>query len=168
MRTRLVFSWLLAPVFATALADAQALAQRGGDDLPPAFVRRSKVKSTAKFLTAKSIEALKEPSTPDLLARVSGGEVQEASGVAAIVRKRGNRPNMIGEGPAQPCVVAVAINENVLPVGYDLKVIRLGEIAALEFYDSPSSIPLELSGKSTGESACGLFVIWMRERRSPR
>jgi hypothetical protein len=165
MRKTLLIACCVAPL---VYADAQALAQRGGDDLPPAFVRRSKVKSTAKFLTTREIEALKAPSTPELLAKVSGGEVQEASGVSAIVRPKGSRPNMMGEGPAQPCAVAVSLNENVLPVGYDLKAIRIEEVAALEFYDSPSSIPLELSGKSAGESACGLFVIWMKERRRPR
>jgi hypothetical protein len=164
MRSTLLLTLCVAPL----LAGGQAQAQRGGDDLPPAFVRRSLVKGTAKFLTAKAIDALKATSTPDLLAKVSGGEVHEASGVSAIVRQRGSRPNMMGETPAPPCVVGVSLNENVLPAGYDLKAVRLDEIAALEFYDSPSSIPLELGGKSAAESACGLFVIWMKERRRPR
>jgi hypothetical protein len=172
MRMAVPAMWCVALCWSGARLDAQAgraaLTQRGEDDLPAAFLRRSLVKGTGKFLKAKAIEGMRATSTPELLAKVSGGEVQEVAGAPAIVRKRPARPNMIGEGASQTCAVSVALNENVVPVGYDLKAIRLEEIVALEFYDNPSSVPLELAGTSAGESACGLFVLWMKERRRPR
>jgi hypothetical protein len=125
------------------------------------------VKGTGKFLAAREIEGARATSTPELLARVSGGEVQEVNGVASIVRRRGGR-SMIGSTPAQPCAVGLALNDNPAPVGYDLRSIRLEEISAIEFYDNPSSIPLELGGSSATESACGLFVVWVKDRRRPR
>jgi hypothetical protein len=168
MRAAFLLALCLAPIVAEAQAGRAANTQRSEDDLPPSFLRRSLVKGTGKFLKARAIEALRATSTPELLAKVSGGEVQDVGGAPAIVRRRPSRPNMMGEGATQPCVVSVALNENVVPLGYDLKAVRLEEIVALEFYDNPSSVPLELAGTSAGESACGLFVVWMKERRRPR
>lgn len=168
MRPALILALCAAPILAEAQAGRAALTQGGEDDLPAAFLRRSLVKGTGKFLRTRAIEALRATSTPELLAKVSGGEVQEVAGAPAIVRKRPSRPNMIGEEASQPCVVSVALNENVVPAGYDLKAVRLDEVVALEFYDNSSSVPLELAGTSAAESACGLFVVWMKERRRPR
>mgnify|MGYP003705597515 FL=1 len=72
---------------------------------------------------------------------------------------------MTGSVPNQLCIIGLSINDTRVPNGYDLKAIRPEEIAAIEFYNGPSSIPLELSGTLQGDADCGLFVIWLKDRR---
>ena len=43
-------------------------------NLPETYLRRSRIKGTGKFLTSKDIERIDPPHTPNLLARVSGGD----------------------------------------------------------------------------------------------
>ena len=142
---------------------------REAPDLPTAFLRRSRIRGTGKFLTSLDIEKLGPPHTPQLLARVSGGDIRDiGGGNVAIIGSRGTRMSMIGGVPNQLCEVGVAINDTRVPVGYDLKGIKPEDIAALEFYSGPSSIPLELGGTLMTDANCGLFVIWLKERRRPR
>jgi hypothetical protein len=135
-------------------------------NLPDTYLRRSRIKGTGKFLTSKDIERIDPPHTPNLLARVSGGDIRDiGNGTSVIVGSRGTRMTMTGSIPSQLCVIGLSINDTRVPAGYDLKAIRPEEIAAIEFYNGPSSIPLELSGTLQGDADCGLFVIWLKDRR---
>lgn len=140
-----------------------------GGNLPEPYIRRSQIKGAGKFLTAKDIEKLGPPHTPQLLARISGGDIRDiGGGEVAIVGSRGTRMSFSSSVPNELCVVGVAVNETRVPAGYDLKAIKLEDIAALEFYSGPASIPLELGGSMPGDANCGLFVIWLKDyRRRP-
>ncbi|MBM4193993.1 MAG: hypothetical protein FJ202_06380 [Gemmatimonadetes bacterium] len=138
-------------------------------ELPMAYQRRARIKGTGKFLTNKEIMALNAPHTPMLLARVSGGDIRDiGSGNTAIVGNRGTRMSMVGSTPNQLCIIRVAINDVAMPPMYDLRAIRQEDIAAVEFYNGPSSIPLELGGTLQGDANCGLFVIWLKDYRRRR
>ena len=134
------------------------------ENLPEAFLRRSRIRGTGKFLTAKDIEQLNPPHTPQLLARVSGGDIRDiGSGNIAIVGNRGTRMSMMGSVPNQLCIIGLALNDVRLPPGFDLKAIKPDDVAAIEFYNGPSSIPLELGGTMQSDANCGLFVIWLKD-----
>jgi hypothetical protein len=140
------------------------------ENLPEAFLRRSRLKGTGKFLTAKDIEQIGPPHTPQLLARVSGGDIRDiGGGNVAIVGSRGTRMSMTGSVPNQLCIIGLALNDVRIPPGFDLKAIKPEDIAGLEFYNGPSSIPLELGGTMQSDANCGLFVIWLKDyRRKPK
>ncbi len=137
--------------------------------LPSTYLRRSAFKGRGKFLLAKDIEKIDPPHTPLLLARVSGGDIRDiGSGESVIVGNRGTRMSFSGNVPNELCVIGLAINDTRVPAGYDMKAIKPGDIAAIEFYNGPASIPLELRGAGMQDADCGLFVIWLKERRRPR
>ncbi len=139
------------------------------DNLPQPFLRRSSIKGTGKFLTSADIEKLNPPHTPQLLARISGGDIRDVGlGTSVIVGPRGTRMSMTGSVPNELCVVGLAINDTRVPQGYDLKAIKPEDITAIEYYRGPASIPLELSAQLQSDADCGLFVIWLKERRRPR
>jgi outer membrane cobalamin receptor len=174
MRVLLVL--LLLP--ATALAQASrpdtarlptATIRDTASRLPEAYLRRSAFKGKGKFLTSKDIEKLNPPHTPNLLARISGGDIRDiGGGNTAIVGSRGTRMTTLGSTQNQLCVISMALNDTRVPNGFDLKAIRPEDIAAIEFYSGPSSIPLELTAVSLNDPDCGLFVIWTKDRRRPR
>jgi hypothetical protein len=136
------------------------------ENLPEAFLRRSRIRGTGKFLTSKDIERINAPHTPLLLARVSGGDIRDiGGGNNVIVGNRGTRMSAMGSVPNQLCIIALAINDVRVPPGFDMRAVRQDDIAAVEFYNGPSSIPLELGGTSASDANCGLFVIWLKDRR---
>jgi hypothetical protein len=134
--------------------------------LPEAFLRRSQFKGKGRFLTAGDIAKLKAPHTPQLLARISGGDIRDVGGGnSVIVGSRGTRMTTTGSTQNQLCTIALALNDTRVPSGFDLKAIRPEDIAAVEFYAGPSTIPLELTAATLGDPDCGLFVIWTRNRK---
>lgn len=137
--------------------------------LPMAYLRRAAFKGRGKFLTSQDIAKLNPPHTPQLLARVSGGDIRDiGNSETVIVGNRGTRMSITGSVPNELCVIALAINETRVPAGYDMRAIKPEDIAALEYYNGPSSLPLELRGAGVQDADCGLFVIWLKERRRPR
>lgn len=140
------------------------------DDLPAAFVRRSRLKGGGKFLTAKDVAAIAPANTAQLLARVSGGNIRDiGGGVMAIVGSRGSRQNTMATVENELCMVALSVNEVRVVQGFEMSSIRPENIVALEFYRGPSSIPLELGGTSSADAGCGLVALWVDEgKRSPQ
>lgn len=138
-------------------------------NLPETFLRRSRIHDTGKYFTSKEIEKLNAPHTPQLLARISGGDIRDiGSGTSVIVGSRGTRMSMSSGVASELCVVGVAINDTRVPAGYDLKAIKQNDIAALEFYSGPASVPLELSAQMMSDADCGLFVIWLKDHYRKR
>lgn len=137
--------------------------------LSEAFLRRSRIRGTGKFLTAREIARMNPSHTPQLLARVSGGDIRDiGGGNNVIVGNRGTRMTMAGGMTSQLCVIGLAVNDVHVPAGYDIRGIKPEDIAAIEFYNGPSSIPLELGGTMQGDANCGMFVIWLKDRRRPK
>lgn len=137
--------------------------------LPEAFLRRSRIRGTGKFLTAPEIAKMNPSHTPQLLARVSGGDIREiGGGNSVIVGNRGTRMTMTGSVANQLCIIGLAVNDVHVPSGFDMRAIKPEDIGAIEFYNGPSSIPLELGGTMQTDANCGMFVIWLKDRRRPR
>lgn len=146
-----------------------ATVRETAENLPEVFLRRSRMHGGGKFLRAKDIEKLDAPHTPQLLARISGGDIRDiGGGTDVIVGNRGTRLSMVGSVPNQLCVIGLAVNDTHVPAGFDLKAIKPEDISAIEYYGGPSSIPLELSAQMQSDADCGLFVIWLKERHRPR
>lgn len=137
--------------------------------LSEAYLRRSRIRGTGKFLTARDIEKIGPPHTAQLLARVSGGSIRDVGGGnSLLVGNRGTRMTLSGGMPSQLCVISLAVNDVHVPAGFDIRAIKPEDIAAIEFYNGPSSIPLELGGTMQGDANCGMFVIWLKDRRRPK
>ncbi len=146
-----------------------ATVREAPENLPETYLRRSRIKGTGTFLTSKDIERLNPPHTPQLLARISGGDIRDiGGGTSVIVGPRGTRMSMVGAVPNQLCVIGLAINDTHVPAGFDLKSVKPEDIAAIEYYRGPASIPLELSAQMQTDADCGVFVIWLKDRRRPR
>lgn len=153
----------------TAQRLPQATVKGAPENLPQAYLRRSRIRGTGKFLTSRQIEVMNPTHTPQLLARVSGGDIRDiGNGNSVIVGNRGTSMSMMGSVPNQLCIIGIAINDVRVPSGYDIRGIRPEDIAAIEFYNGPSSIPLELGGTASADANCGLFVVWLKERRRSR
>ena len=134
-----------------------------------AYLRRSRIRGTGKFLTARDIEKIGPPHTAQLLARVSGGSIRDiGGGNSVLVGNRGTRMTMSGGMPSQLCIISLAVNDVHVPAGFDIRAIKPEDIGAIEFYNGPSSIPLELGGTMQGDANCGMFVIWLKDRRRPK
>lgn len=146
-----------------------ATVREAPENLPATFLRRSRIKGTGTFLTSKDIERLNPPHTPQLLARISGGDIRDiGGGTSVIVGPRGTRMSMSSSVPNQLCVIGLAVNDTHVPAGFDLKSIKPEDIAAIEYYRGPASIPLELSAQMQTDPDCGVFVLWLKDRRRPR
>jgi len=138
------------------------------ENLPEVFLRRSRMHGGGKFLTAKDIEKLNPSHTPQLLARVSGGDIRDiGGGTSVIVGNRGTRMSMAASVPNELCIIRLAVNDTRVPAGFDMKAIKPEDISAIEFYGGPSSVPLELAAQMQSDADCGLFVIWLKDRRRP-
>ena len=131
------------------------------DGLPEPFLRRSRGKGGGKFLTAADIAKMGLQYTPQLLARVSGGSVRDVGGEVAIAGRRGNSRSFNGPVENALCLVAISVNETAVTAGFDIKTIKSEDIAALEFYNGPSTVPPELRAASSSDLNCGLLVIWL-------
>src|SRR5690349_496643 len=59
--------------------------KEAGENLPEVFLRRSRMHGGGKFLTAKDIAKMDPPHTPQLLARVSGGDIRDIGGGTSVV-----------------------------------------------------------------------------------
>jgi hypothetical protein len=66
-----------------------------------------------------------------------------------------------GQCYAVPCVLRTAIDGQIQSWGTSLDLMGVEEIAALEVYLGPSSIPAEFASLRR-DQACGLIVIWTR------
>ena len=123
--------------------------------LPQAFVRRMNMKGGGKFFTAPDLEKLNPPHTPALVARLTGGDVQEEGGTLNVITHHSGRT----------CVIPVFINDTRMPPGFDLRGIKPSDIVAMEVYSGPATIPLEMGGTRRTDANCGIVGIWIKERR---
>ena len=133
--------------------------------LPAPFVRRSQRKGGGKFMTTADIAKLGAANTVQLLARVSGSDYKDiGSGEFALVGRRGNKSPFGAPVENELCLVGIAVNEQRVQPGFDLKSMKPDEIVALEYYNGPSTIPMELGGTNAENAHCGLIVIWLKNR----
>lgn len=137
----------------------------GVTDLPAPFVRRSQRKGGGKFMTTAEIAKIGAASTVQLLSRVSGSDYKDiGSGEFALVGRRGNKSPFGAPVENELCLVGLALNEQRVQPGFDLKSMKPDEIVALEYYNGPSTIPMELGGTNAENAHCGLIVVWLKNR----
>ena len=95
------------------------------------------------------------PHTPALVARLTGGDVQERAGTLNVVTHHSGRT----------CIIPVFINDTRMPPDFDLRGIKPSDIVAMEVYSGPATIPLEMGGTRRTDANCGIVGIWIKERR---
>jgi hypothetical protein len=149
-----------------AAADAQTAPDSAMQaTLPTAFVRRSARKGGGKFLTAADVQKIHASDTPQLLVRVTGGDLRDVgNGDMALVNRRGIRQTFSAPIENELCRIGIVINDRVAPDGFDLKSIAIGEIVAIEFYSGPATIPPDLNNTTGDAGRCGLAVVWVKGR----
>ena len=151
-------------VASQAPAQAAPATPSVASDLPDAFVRRSTRKGAGKFLTTADIQKLNPTATPQLLARVSGGDLRDVgNGETALVNRRGIKNTFGASVENELCRIGIFVNDLRAPDGFDLKSISIPELLAIEFYNGPASVPPDLN--ATGDaSRCGVLVLWVKGR----
>jgi hypothetical protein len=146
-------------------AQAAPPATSAESDLPQAFVRRSTKKGGGKFFTAADFAKISATATPQLLARLSGGDLRDVGGGdIALVNRRGIRQTFSAGVENELCRIGIVVNDNRVPDNFDLKSISLTEILAVEHYSGPATIPPELNGTAGDAGRCGLLVVWVKGR----
>ncbi len=134
-------------------------------DLPDAFVRRSARKGGGRFLTTADVQKVHASDTPQLLVRVTGGDLRDVgNGDMALVSRRGIRQTFSGPVENELCRIGIVVNDRLAPDGFDLRAIAIAEIIAVEFYSGPATIPPDLNRTATDAGRCGLVVIWVKGR----
>lgn len=98
----------------------------------------------------------------DALRRVMGVRIMDSAGVRIAVSTRGPKlVQMGGSLVAVPCVMRVGLNGVVKEPGFDVDLLSIHEVYAVEVYQGPASIPSEFA--STGrDTFCGLVMLWTR------
>lgn len=158
-RRLLIAFAFLAPAVAAAQAPTIA------SDLPDAFVRRSTRKGGGKFLAGADLAKINATGTPQLLARVSGGDLRDiGGGDIALVNRRGLRQTFSAGVENELCRIGIVVNTDRMPDNFDMKSVGLPEIIAIEFYNGPATIPPELNATAGDAGRCGLIVLWVKGR----
>jgi hypothetical protein len=136
------------------------------------FMWRSRSAFMGRFLTRDDVERSRANRLGDLVIRYlpfknawtmdqPGGwdyarfDDQDMSGTRLSYRRR-YRPD---------CPPAVSVNGAGITAGWAVNDFDPEEIEALEIYRDGSSLPYEYSW--TGQSACGLVVVWLRSYARP-
>ena len=162
----------LAIAFAFALsapvdlsAQAASATPEIASDLPAAFVRRSTKKGGGKFFTTADLAKYNASATPQLFARVSGGDLRDVGGGdLALVNRRGLRQTFSAGVENEICRMGIVVNDTRMPDNFDMKSITLQEVIAVEYYSGPAVIPPELNATAGDAGRCGLIVAWVKGR----
>jgi hypothetical protein len=152
-------------IAALAPAQAQSTPPATPTELPVAFVRRSAKKGGGKYFTATDFAKINATATPQLLSRLSGGDLRDVGGgEIALVNRRGIRQTFSAGVENELCRIGIVVNDNRMTDNFDLKSITLSEILAVEHYSGPATIPPDLNGTAGDAGRCGLLVIWVKGR----
>ena len=162
----------LTQLFAVAFWCTIASRNAATQTVAPAGVRatfadftRRQAAGRGTFLTRADVERLHATSFSQLL-RMAPRPVRllDQDGTAVAVSRRGNKAvwdAAIGRLREVPCVMRVMVDGAFEPVGSPLDNIESGSIAAVEIYDGPATIPLELA-RGANDIGCGLIAVWTR------
>ncbi len=146
-------------------AQAASTTPETASDLPAAFVRRSARKGGGKFFTTADLAKYNASATPQLFARVSGGDLRDVGGGdLALVNRRGPKQTFSGKVENEICRMGIVVNDTRMPDNFDMKSITMQELIAIEFYSGPATIPPELNATAGDAGRCGLIVAWVKGR----
>jgi hypothetical protein len=150
----------LSPAFVAEDVDADA------HDM--ADFERRRATMFGHFLTREQLDQRKNGTMADALEQLGGVRLKYVGSSAYIVTPRG-LPSLGSRNPMfkNNCPSAVMMDGLFIYRGtpgelpFDVNTLVPGNIAGIEFYSGPGTMPPELNGAG---NACGLLVIWNRAR----
>jgi hypothetical protein len=114
------------------------------------------------FLTEADIARRNPRLLSDALAGVNGIQLMTRSGSKVAVASRGPAPQAYQGGKSvAPCILRVIIDGLAMPAGTSIDNVMPNEVAALEIYAGPSSMPVELAHYQE-DSWCGAILVWTK------
>jgi hypothetical protein len=124
---------------------------------------RRRARGVGTFITRDEIERRAPVAVSDLLRRVGSVRIVDSLGSLLAVSGRGTKIDRRrpAAGASAPCVLAMMVDAVRMPAGTPLDVVPPDEIAAIEVYAGPASVPRELA-QSSADAFCGLILIWTR------
>lgn len=145
------------------------------DTARSAFERRARRGGGGTFIRAEDIEKRNPTQTSDLFRSIPGVTIGDSSGITRITSLRGIRQAppgprrvLIGSDSisiptsnARRCAMRVGVNGRLMPADFSLDDMRPEEIAGIEVYLGPSTIPAEFSSVRR-DAPCGLIMVWTK------
>ena len=145
----------LAPVETTATPDEA--------ELLPDFERRRRA-GFGYFITQEDIAAARPITVSQFLRRFPTVRVMDSMGVPQALSSRGPKITVFGQAMiVVPCVMRVAVDGQMLPAGTSLDFASPSQLAGIEIYPGPSTLPVEFAALAK-DAACGLIVFWTRRQ----
>jgi len=135
-------------------------------DLPPPlrdFYRR-RSRGAGTFFTRQQIEVMQPRVLTDVLRRVPGLQISNATGPFGSSQSA----SMARSGGPRSCTVQYYVNGIPFPVAADVGInnfIQPDDVAAVEVYSGAARIPPQFNS-STANSRCGVVAIWTRSALS--
>lgn len=114
------------------------------------------------YITREEIVRRVPVEVGDLLRQIKSLRLADSSGVRLAISRRSLKLDRRTFQPV-PCVMSVAVNGMRLPAGSTVNQMAPEEIAGIEVYAGPATIPREFS-QSGPDAFCGLIAIWTRDR----
>jgi hypothetical protein len=154
--SRMVVTLQVAPLALETL-DVDAM-----EDFPPPlrdFYRR-RSRGAGHFFTRQQIEVMQPRVLTDVLRRVPGLQIQNASGPFGSSQSAHTGRS---SGP-RTCTIQYYVNGIPFPVAPDIGIntfIRPDEVAGVEVYSGSAEIPAQFNS-SQSNSRCGVVAIWTR------
>ena len=127
------------------------------------FERRRR-NGSGRFFTRDDVERAPGALLVSSLLRFlpSGVRVVDSMGTPLAISNRGSKlVSEDGRYYVVPCVLRTVIDGQLQPWGTSLDVISPNEVAAIEVYLGPSSVPPEFAA-GRRDQFCGLLVFWTR------
>jgi len=125
------------------------------------FERRRR-RGHGTFLTAADIARRNPRLLSDALVAINGIQLMTRGSGKVAIASRGMAPQAYEGGKtAAPCILRVIIDGMAMPAGISVDNISPNEVAGMEIYAGPSSMPVELAHYQE-DSWCGAIIIWTK------
>ena len=116
------------------------------------------------FFTRADLDRYDPRVLTDLLRRAAGVRIDDSGLEQSVMARRSVGTLVVasdGTMEARPCPFRLALDGRLLPAGTSLNLVAPGDIAGVEVYPGPASIPLEFV-RTGPDAVCGLVVVWTR------
>lgn len=114
------------------------------------------------FLTAADIARRNPRNLSDAMVAINGIQMMARGGGKVAVSTRGMAPQAYQGGKtAAPCILRLIVDGMAMPAGSSVDNISPNEVAGMEIYAGPSSMPVELAHYQE-DSWCGAVLVWTK------
>ncbi len=125
------------------------------------FERRRR-RGLGTFLTAADIARRNPRLLSDALVAINGVQLMTRGGGKVAVSTRGMAPQAYQGGKtAAPCILRLIVDGMAMPAGTSVDNISPNEVAGMEIYAGPSSMPVELAHYQE-DAWCGAIMVWTK------